>query len=245
MSAHTPEAVRQRLSAAPNHRYVRDFVYGAIDGSVTTFAVVSGVAGAQLPSRIIIILGLANVLADGFSMAVGNFLGTRADRQLLARARRMEQDHVRHVPEGEREELRQIYAGKGFAGADLERAVSVITADSKQWIDTMLREEFGLATNGSSSWRAALATFTAFLLAGLIPLLPFVCTPLIGWRIVNPFGVSVVLTALTFFAVGAVKSRFVEQRWYWSGIETLVIGGSAAAVAYGIAMLLKGLHAAS
>ena len=88
MAAHTPEAVRERLLAAPRHSYLRDFVYGSVDGAVTTFAIVSGVAGAGLPGRVVIILGLANVAADGFSMAASNFLGTRAERQLLEQARR-------------------------------------------------------------------------------------------------------------------------------------------------------------
>src|SRR5687768_17500256 len=123
MEAHTPDAVRTRLSAVRSHSYLRDFVYGAVDGTVTTFAVVSGVAGAQLPARIVLVLGVANVVADGFSMAVGNFLATRAERQLLQQARRVEEQHVHDVPAGEREEIRQIYAGKGFTGHDLERAV--------------------------------------------------------------------------------------------------------------------------
>ena len=80
---HSPEAIGQRLAGGPSASYLRDWIYGGIDGAVTTFAVVSGVAGAGLPSSIIIILGIANLIADGFSMAVSNFLGNRAENQVM------------------------------------------------------------------------------------------------------------------------------------------------------------------
>src|SRR5262245_3025507 len=111
---HTPKAIRERLARGPAHSYLGDFVLGAIDGCVTTFAVVAGVAGAGLSPTVVIIMGLANVLADGFSMAVGNFLGTKSDRQVVERIRRMEEMHIDKVPDAEREEIRQIFAGKGF-----------------------------------------------------------------------------------------------------------------------------------
>lgn len=240
MAEHTPEAVRERLNAPPRHSYLRDFNYGSVDGAVTMFAVVSGVAGAGLPERVVIILGLANVAADGFSMAVSNFLGTRAERQLLEQARRDEDLHVTHVPEGEREEIRQIYAAEGFAGDDLERAVDVITSDRRRWVETMVRDELGLATDGPTPWRAATATFVAFIVAGVMPLLPFALRAVQpGLLRTDPFKVSVAITAAMFFTIGAIKGRFVRQPWVVSGLETLGIGGGAAAIAYGLGQVLK------
>jgi VIT1/CCC1 family predicted Fe2+/Mn2+ transporter len=218
---------------------LRDVIYGAIDGTVTTFAVVAGVAGAQLAGGVVIILGMANLVADGFSMAVGNLLATRAEQQLREQARRTEEVHIAEVPEGEREEIRQIFASKGFSGNDLERVVTIITSDPKRWVDTMLTEELGLAAEVPSPWRAAMATFAAFVLVGLLPLLPFLYQLVVPSGLTSPFLWSSVLTGLTFFTVGVLKGGYVQAPWYRSGLETLGIGGCAAALAYLVGTLLK------
>ncbi len=171
---HTPHAVQARLAETPPPSYLSDFIYGAIDGAVTTFAVVAGVAGADLDETVVIILGGANLVADGFSMGVSNFLGSRAQRQQRERARREEQLHIRLVPEGEREEVRQIFAAKGFEGEDLDRVVDVITSDHDLWTETMMSEELGYGSTEPNEFRAATATLVAFLAVGFLPLLVFV-----------------------------------------------------------------------
>ena len=236
---HTPERIRERLDA-DNSNYLSDFIYGAIDGTVTTFAVVSGVAGAGLSSGIVIVLGLANLVGDGFSMAASNFLGTRADKQLAAKARAEEARQIEENPKGEREEVRQIYAKKGFEGDDLERAVKVICSDKDRWVETMLSEELGLHVSARSPVRAAAATFVAFLLVGFIPLIPF-AMQLLTAPVEAPFFWSCIFTGIAFFSVGAAKAKFVQQHWLLAGSETLLLGGSAAFLAYFVGSLLRGV----
>lgn len=243
IAEHHPDAIRQRLELGARHSYLKDFVYGAIDGAVTTFAVVSGVAGAGLSPGIVIVLGAANLIGDGFSMAAGNYLGTRAEEQLRAKARRQEESHIAHHPEGEREEVRQIFLAKGFEGDDLDRIVDVITSDRQQWIDTMLREEHHLPLEGPSALRAALTTFVAFFLIGLLPLLSFIAEFVAPGSVGSPFVLSTLLTGVAFFAVGAVKGRLVAEHWALAGAETLAVGGAAAGLAYAVGLMLKNVVA--
>ncbi len=233
--AHTYEAISERLTAGPSHNYLRDVIYGGIDGSVTTFAVVAGVVGAELSPAIILIMGFANLAADGFSMAASNFLGTRAEREDFERLEAVERRHIEVVPEGEREEVRQIFMRKGFGGEDLERVVSLITADRTRWVRTMLTEEYGLPAEVRSPLKAAFATFAAFCLCGLVPLLPYV----FGAR--EAFWLSTLLTGGIFFTIGSAKSRWSTASWWRSGLSTLAVGGLAAALAHAIGVLLRDL----
>jgi VIT1/CCC1 family predicted Fe2+/Mn2+ transporter len=233
---HHPEAIRQRLAEEPGHSHLGDAVLGAIDGCVTTFAVVSGARGGGFSHAVIIVLGVANLVADGLSMAVGSYQAAKTRRQTVQTARQIEERHVEAVPEGEREEVRQIFAGKGFSGETLDRVVDVITADRTVWIDTMLKEEIGLHPRTPPPLTAALVTFCAFVAVGSIPLLPFL---LPGCVLADAFLASTLATALTFFAIGSARGRILGPSALRSGLNTLLTGGAAAAVAYLIAAGLR------
>jgi len=238
---HHPDAITARLEAERRHSYLGDAVLGGIDGCVTTFAVVAGALGAGFPRLVVVILGFANLIADGFSMAAGNFLGTKSQREEVEKTRATEERHVEEVPDGEREEVRQIFARKGFSGDVLERVVDVITGDRRLWIDTMLTEEHGLQVHGPSPLRAGAATFLAFLLVGLVPLAPFIVPGIAPGRM---FTVSALATALAFVAVGIGKGMVLRRPLARSGIETLLIGGGAAALAYLVGSWLRALYGA-
>ncbi len=126
---HSPEAIAARLNEGPKALYLREWVYGGIDGVVTTFAIVAGVVGAGLSANIVLILGLANLLADGFSMAAGSYSATKADKDNYKRLRNREVQHIRDHYDGEIEETRQIFAAKGFEGEELDTMVKSISKD--------------------------------------------------------------------------------------------------------------------
>lgn len=232
---HSPAAIRARLAAGARHNYLRDWVLGGLDGAVTTFAVVSGIVGAHLSSGVILVLGFANLLADGFSMAASNYLATKAEREDLEHLAAVETRHIETFPAGEREEVRQIFRAKGLGGDDLERVVELITADRGRWVRTMLTEEYGLPQDIRSPWLAALSTFSAFVACGLVPLLPF----LVG--VADAFWLAAGMTGGVFFAIGSAKSRWSTAPWWRSGLETFILGSVAAGLAYGVGVLLKAL----
>jgi VIT1/CCC1 family predicted Fe2+/Mn2+ transporter len=233
---HHPELIRQRLLQAPKSQNVSDAVLGGIDGCVTTFAVVSGVVGAGLPSSVAVILGFANLVADGFSMAVSNYESHRSNQDFIESVKRSEERHIDLVPEGEREEIRQIFRKKGFEGEVLETIVSTISEDKKLWIDTMLTEEHGIHKISPSPWTSAGATFFAFILIGAMPLLPFLVTTL---QMQQKFFISASVAGLMFFMIGMLKSFVFSKPVIVSGFRTLLIGGTAAGLAFYTGHILR------
>ena len=222
-------------------KYLPDFVYGGIDGSVTTFAVVAGVTGASLSPTIVLILGFANLFADGFSMAVGNYLSAKSRKEYSDKIRKSEEHSVINIPEEETEEIREIFSQKGFSGQQLDDAVEIITSNQDIWIDTMMKDEFGIFEDHTSPIKSALATFLSFNVIGVIPLLAYVLSYFSNSLRGNTFTLSVILTSVAFFIVGSIKGRIVGVRWFFSGFETLLIGGAAAVIAYYVGYLLRGL----
>ncbi|MCA1285062.1 VIT1/CCC1 transporter family protein [Salipiger bermudensis] len=230
LASHDPQP-----SAVPNGRgNLRDIIYGAIDGAVTTFAIVAGVAGAGLPPLVIIALGFANVFADGFSMAAGNYSGTKAELDDLNRLRRIETLRLRRDPEAVRADLRRIFAAKGLQDGTLDSAADEISRTPEHAVAMILDGIYGLSSVDPHPLRAALFTFGAFLIAGMVPLLPFLLA------LPHSFIVATLLTMAVFFAIGAYKSRWSLAPWWRSGLETFVIGGVAASIAYIVGSLFAG-----
>lgn len=251
---HRPERIRARLEQPRGESSLGDFVLGGVDGVVTTFAVIAGSAGGGLSLATIIILGLANLVADGFSMAVSNYLGTSSRQQEVARSRADEDWQVATHPEGERQEIREIFARKGFEAETLDRIVDVITGDPAVWVDTMVAEELKLSEVSAHPVRAALTTFFAFVLFGFIPLLPFLAG--IGAGIEGAaggaaggfdrmFAISIGLAAAAFFALGVAKGAVLGLGRLRAGLQTLTVGSLAAVLAYGIGAGLRALLGAA
>ena len=226
---HRSSVIERRLQERNEHSYLGDAVLGGIDGGITTFAVVAGSVGGGLPGLVVVVLGFANLLADGFSMAVSNYLGTKSRRDQVSQTRKQERRQIKRYPQGEREEIRQIFARKGFEGELLEDIVAGITDDPQIWVDTMITEEFGLQVDGPDPLKAGLATFFAFLVVGLVPLMPYLIP---GLEPSLRFAISAGMTAAAFLLVGLLKGWALERPFLRSGLETLLTGSGAAILAY-------------
>ncbi|MBI5917395.1 MAG: VIT1/CCC1 transporter family protein [Bacteroidetes bacterium] len=218
--------------------YLAEFVYGGMDGSVTTFAVVAGAAGAGLDSSVVIILGFANLIADGFSMSVGSYLAHNSENHTYEKYKRLEYLEVNYNPEEGREEIRQIFIKKGLSGRSLETVVEAITADKDVWVDTMMKDELNLTSGNRSPLSKAVVTFLAFLTVGLVPLVVYLadCFARVQHDL---FLVSGVLTGLAFLGIGLLKS-YIGERPLWRGaLETFGLGGGAAVLAYFVGNVLE------
>ena len=216
--------------------YIPDIVYGGNDGIVTTFAVVAGTAGADMHHYIVIILGHANLLADGTSMGTGSFLSIKAEMDQYTRLRKEELEEIEEDPELEAEEIRVFYREKGFAEEDLDRIVEVITADKDRWADEMMLEEHGLTPESASRPLAHwITTFCSFVVFGCIPLLPYLLTIERSHR----FTVAIYSTLAALVALGLTRSIVTRERLLRGPIEVVLIGALGAVVAYGIGVLLK------
>jgi len=219
-------------------KYLGDLVYGANDGIITTFAVVSGAAGAALSSGVIIILGLANLIADGISMGMSNFLALRSKRDFHRQQRSIEEMEVEKFPEKEREETREILRKWGVPEAHVEGALEGVVKDKKRWVDLMMRDELDIIEEHvESPGKHGAMTSLAFFVAGALPLIPYVVPVAASSR----FVVSIIATAISLFGVGAARTLVTKMPWFRSGLEMLVVGGIASFAAYFVGGLVKTL----
>ena len=213
--------------------HFEDFIYGSIDGAVTTFAIVAGVVGASLSPGIVLILGFANLFADGFSMAAANYQSSKTRNEYIEMKRKQEEWEIDNLADQEKEEIRDIYRKKGFKDELLEEVVRIITSRRKVWVDTMMKEELGLIEGNKNPLDGSLSTFIGFNLIGLVPLIPFMVLVITGIDIdSNAFVYSTIFVLISFFIVGFIKGKIVKKPKIRSGIFTLIIGGTAATVAY-------------
>lgn len=219
--------------------YLPEIVYGSIDGIVTTFAVVAGSAGADLTITIVLILGLANLFADGLSMSIGSYLSRKSEKDNYNKHLKIEQWEIENLPDKERQEVEEIYRKKGFIGSELDMVVNRITTDKKVWLETMMKDELGLVVEKKSPAKSGLATLLSFIVAGSIPLVAYVLT-FMGSEI-EPFVLSALVTALTFVLIGYIKTYVTKVNLARGIGETLLLGAAAATVAYYVGDILEKL----
>lgn len=218
-------------------KYIGDLIYGSNDGLITTFSIIASAAGAGLPGLVIVILGLANITADGISMGASNYLGIKSELEYAKNQREKERWEIQNLPELEIKEIREILASKGFRGEDLDKAVGIITSNEEVWLDMMMKEEIGIIVDEKDDpIKHSLATFLAFVVIGAVPILPFLVPGL-----QNQFLVATTLTGITLFLVGALRSLVTTVSFFRGGLEMFLIGSFAATVAYLIGYFIDNL----
>jgi VIT1/CCC1 family predicted Fe2+/Mn2+ transporter len=242
--AHDPKRIAkaaQERHGGAGSQYLGEMVYGGLDGIITTFAVVSGVAGAELGAHVVLILGLANLFADGFSMATGAYLSSKSEQEFYDREKTRETWEVEHFPDGERAELLELYRSQGYSDEDAATLVAIKSKDKKLWVNSMMVEELGMLEDDRNPLQNALVTLVSFVTVGSVPMLVY----LLGLFVTLPAGVafpvSLVLSGLALFGLGAAKVLVTQNNPWRSGFEMLIVGGLAAGVAYVVGALLKGI----
>lgn len=212
-----------------------DIILGGQDGLVNVLGVILGVAAATNDYRIVLVAGLAATFAESVSMGAVAYTSTMADADFYESEREREYRHIRETPHFEREEVRAIYAEKGFKGDLLESIVDTITANQDIWVAAMMSEEHRLTPiDRGQALQAAFVVGISAVVGSLIPLAPFAILP-VGMSI----WVSILVTALVLFGVGAYKARITVGRPWKSGVEMAIIGIVSALVGYAVGILLK------
>jgi len=243
-AAHDPgriERAAQEEHGGAGDQYLGDLVYGGLDGVVTTFAVVSGVVGASLGSDVILILGLANLLADGFSMASGAYLSTKSGQEVYRREEERERWEVEHFPDGERAELLEVYLQRGFTRDEAGQLVEIHSRQPDRWVIAMMVDELRMLPDERKPMTSAGATLAAFVLAGSLPLVAYVAGLFIPIPPPSAFAASIVLAGLALFGLGAAKVFVTQRNPIRSGLEMLAVGSLAGVVAYVVGAFLKGV----
>jgi vacuolar iron transporter family protein len=212
-----------------------DIILGGQDGLVNVLGVILGVAAATSDPRIVLVAGLAATFAESVSMGAVAYTSTLADADYYEAERARELRHITKVPHLEKDEVREIYARKGFQGDLLDRIVETITANEDVWVAVMMSEEHHISPiDRRQAVRSALVVGLSAVVGSLIPLAPFAFLP-----VAHSMGVAVVITALVLFGVGAYKARTMVGHPGKSGLEMAVIGTLSALAGYAVGALFK------
>jgi len=212
-----------------------DIILGGQDGLVNVLGVILGVAAATSDTHIVLVAGLAATFAESISMGAVAYTSTQAEAAFYESERAREYRHIARVPELERQEIYEIYQKKGFGDELLDHIVQTITADQDTWVQVMMAEEHQLSpTDHQHALRAALIVGFSAVIGSLIPLLPFIFL-----SVKVSIIISILLSALALFMVGAYKAHVTVGRPGKSGLEMAIIGTVSALAGYLVGLLLK------
>ncbi|MFN8636207.1 MAG: VIT1/CCC1 transporter family protein [Chloroflexota bacterium] len=227
------EAIRRHHGSSGRSGSLRAAVFGVNDGLVSNFSLVLGMAGADLGGQVVILAGIAGLVAGACSMAAGEYVSMRVQREVFEAAIDMERREIAEEPEAERQEIEVILRAQGVPPEDAQRIAGEVMEDPELALDLMSRQELGLDPDElGAPMGAATSSFGAFAVGALIPLLPFVLL-----RGVTALTVALVVCGLALFVVGGFAARLSGRPALFGGGRMLLIGAAAAAVTYGIGKL--------
>jgi len=219
---------------------LKPMIFGGLDGILTSFAIVAGAAGGGLSSKVVLILGFSNIFADALSMGVGEFLSSKAENEWILSERRRECWELENYPEGEIQEMIEIYTERGMSSEDAEMVVKTMSKYKDFFVDIMMTHELELHVPEDDhvyeSFREGVVMFSSFAFFGSLPVLGYVIIPALYPALDEEylFKCACVITAFVLFFLGSVKSTFCASSWIVSGSETLILGGACAALAFTI-----------
>jgi VIT1/CCC1 family predicted Fe2+/Mn2+ transporter len=217
--------------------FVRDVVIGMADGLTVPFALAAGLSGANITPRIIVVAGLAEIAAGSIAMGLGGYLAARNDADHYASELRREQREVEEIPDEEAHEVLEVFETYGLTHAEAVPIVDSLRQRPKQWIDFMMRFELGLEEpDPQRAVRSASTIAGAYIAGGLIPLAPY----MLMQDVYSALLASVASTLIALAIFGAIKGHYTAMPRIGSAVRTVVIGGLAAAAAFGIARLVSG-----
>lgn len=219
-------------------KFLRHFVFGAEDGLISTLGFLSGIAGASFSHAVIVITGAAGVFAAAFSMGIGTYLSTKSHAELMKRNLDVEKEGIEKTPRLIKKEMELIYREKGFKGKNLKNIVNTLCADKKVCLREMAVAELGvLPGKYENPFKASVVMFITFLVLAMIPLFPYLI-----FSVGNAIIVSIVLSVVALFVVGAAKTKLTKKSWVRSGFEMMIFGLIAAVVTFYIGQFVSGLY---
>lgn len=219
-------------------KYLKNLVFGGLDGVITTFAIVSGVFGASLGPHVVLIMGFANLVADGLSMAVGEYLSTEAKAEYQESQRLLQYHEIQKHLLSSGQDLQAYYVQQGLPEKDAKHIVALLSKNKEVLTNTVMSEHNQNFIK-ESPIHNALATFTAFIIFGFVPLISFIIAYIFPAIQTIMFALSGALTALTLVLLGILKATITQKNILRSGLETLIVGGAAATAAYVIGFLIS------
>lgn len=218
---------KSELNSIEKGDFLREFIFGLNDGLVSTLALLAGLSGAVVANWIIIVSGLAEILAGSISMGLGAYISRKSEIEYYKNKIEKERKAIGKIPNIEIKEIKEIYRKKGFNEKEVNFLVNKIIKNKIAWLDVLVHDKLGIVENFDDPKKIGLTNGVAFVIGGLFPLLPF-----LFFESANPLFIGTIFALILIFAFGAIKSRITGKNWFTSGFEMAFICLLAAGLSY-------------